>query len=98
MLHDHDAGSVGRQDFEQRAKRFGSAGGCADHHDFFGGFEHRARAGAGKNGVGGKFRFDDAARAVGARRRAPAAAFTASQSMDGRFLQKLAGSPSGAWR
>ena len=42
VLHDHDAGSVRGQDFQQRAKRLGAAGGCADHHDFFGGFEHGA--------------------------------------------------------
>ena len=55
VLHDDDAGSVGRQDFEQRPQGLGAARGRADNDDLFGGFEHGGR-GAREDGVRGQLR------------------------------------------
>ena len=77
VLHDDDAGSVGRERFEHGLQRFRSAGGGADDDNLLSGFDHGMGRGR-ENGVGGELGFDGMAGRE-ARSRAEAAAFTDSQ-------------------
>src|SRR5208283_2168830 len=87
VLHDDDAGSIGRQGLEHNLQRLGTPGGSADSDHFFCGLGHGVGGGR-EDSIRGQLRLDAASRSEAAQLRRRCRLDRLAEE-DARILEKL---------